>query len=63
MRVTSEWQKVDIIVISESNMEVNNDIKVAERKSNFTNYDFVDKIIGNNDKARITLMVEKEITF
>ena len=46
--VTMERQKADVCVISESNMEHSNPVKMTERKSKFPQYNIVDKIISNH---------------
>ena len=61
--VTMERQKADVCVISESNMEHSNPVKMTERKSKFPQYNIVDKIISNHDKARVSVLIHKEIKF
>ena len=48
--------KSDIIVISEANAEIKDKDKMEERQKAFPQFNFEDKEIENNDKARCTIM-------
>merc|ERR1712081_3216 len=63
LQVTIDKTKADIVIISEANVEVKNKDKMTERESKFTEFNIVDKTIGNNDKARVSMMISKKIKF
>merc|ERR1711954_552990 len=63
LQTTINTNKSDIIIISESNMEVENEKLIEERAKAFENYNFEDKLVDGNPKARCTLMISKFITY
>jgi len=61
--VTTESHKADIVVISESNIDTNNPIKMTERANKFARFTIINKIIPPHDKYGITLMIDNDIKF
>ena len=53
----------DITIVSESNAEISNNEKMETRKNMFSNYSLEDKVIHNQNKARMTIIVKKEIPY
>merc|ERR1711954_226937 len=63
LQVIIDKTKADVVIVSEANMEIKDKDKITERESKFTEYNILDKIIGNNDKARVSMMISKKIKF
>ena len=63
LRLITERKRADVVIVSESNMETNNVLKINKRQNKFPNYTFIDKVTGNSDKARVTLMIDNDIKF
>ena len=53
----------DITIVSESNAETSNAEKMETRNNMFANYCLEDKVIQNQSKARVTIIVKKEIPY
>ena len=53
----------DITIVSESNAEINNNEKMETRNTMFSNYNLEDKVINNQNKARVSLIIKKEIPY
>ena len=53
--------KSEIILISESNAEINDKKKMDLRNKEFPNYKFEDKLVTGNEKARSTIMIHNSI--
>ena len=47
----------DITIISEANMEVSNIQRTMERNALFKNYNLEDKVVNNQHKARICIVI------
>merc|ERR1711954_578915 len=60
LQVIIDKTKADIVIVSEANMEIKNKDKITERESKFTEFKIEDKIIGDNSKARLTMMISKK---
>ena len=61
--ITIEKNMADIVVISESNMDMSDAEVIEERKTKFPHFSFIDKIINPHRKARLTIMVHEDIPF
>ena len=55
LRATIDDKDADIIIISESNSEVEDTEKINDRQKAFPEYKFLDKLVPNNKKARCAL--------
>ena len=60
---TVDRLKGDIVIISESNMDDKDKKKLLERSNKFPDFQIVDKLITGVDKARVTILVKKDIKF
>ena len=55
--------KANITIVSEANVEHNDDKKTVSRNSAFKEYNIEYKVVKNNQKARIAVVLEKEIKY
>ena len=55
--------KANITIVSEANVEHNDDKKTVTRNSAFKEYNIEYKVVKNNQKARIAVVLEKEIKY
>ena len=60
---TIENNNADVTIISESNAEINNDERMDNRKSMFSAYNIEDKVILGQSKARVSIVIKKEIYY
>ena len=49
--------KSQFVLISEANIKVSNHENLDAKKSQFADFKFEDKVIDNNEKARVSVMV------
>ena len=63
LRATIDDKSADIIIVSESNSEVDDNIKMDDWQKAFPEYKFVDKLVPNNKRARCSLMIRNEIEY
>ena len=59
LAVTIHENKADLVIISESNMEVTDLEKMLEREIKLPEFNFEDKLILPNTKARVTMIIKK----
>ena len=52
-----------IVILSEANVHVTDDKKVEERRREFSDYNFEDKLVKDHKIARISIMIHKTITY
>ena len=63
LATTINNNNADITVISESNAEVNNSERMLDRKAMFAEYNIEDKVILGQNKARVSIVIKKEIHY
>ena len=63
LSITLEKNKADLVITSESNMDVANVEKVTQRASKNPQYTFVDKVIPTHPKAQLTLMIHNDAKY
>ena len=63
LRSTVDTNNSDIVIVSEANFDLDDQDKYDEREKIFPDYNFIDKEVTGNRKARLTLMVKKPIKF
>ena len=56
--VTIIENKADIIIISESNMEMDDPERILEREMKLPEYNFEDKLIAPFTKARVSMIIK-----
>ena len=61
--VTIESHKADIVIVSESNMDMTDVELIEERQAKFPNFSFIDKRIDPFPKARLTIMVHEDVPY
>ena len=61
LRITINENQSQIVVISEANVDVDNEDKIKERDDKFADFKFEDKLVKNHNKARICIMIHKNI--
>ena len=63
LRTTVNYNKSDVVLISESNMDTKSQEKLDNRAKDFPDYKFMDKTIDGHSKARMTVMVSNDTKF
>ena len=63
LRTTINENQSQIVVLSEANVDKNDEKKMKEREDKFTDFNFEDKMVKNHDKARICIMIHKNINY
>ena len=63
LQVTIEMNKVDLVIVSESNMDMTDVNLIEERKAAFRTFSFSDKKIDPFPKARMTIMIHQDVPF
>ena len=61
--VTTHEKKANVVIISEANMETNEPDKMEYRASKFPDYKIEDKVTANNPKARLTMLIKKDLHY
>ena len=61
LKDTINENQSEVILISESNADVSNDLKMLQRSKEFPDYKFEDKLVDGNKFARNTVMIHKNL--
>ena len=61
--MTIEINNADITIVLEANVKIQNKDRIIERKNMFANYHLEDKVMNNQNKARISIVIKKNIPY